>query len=59
MGYGVQIQGYFEVGPLVTLLVGAGAQWIEDHEADKVAMTESKDGMLFFVGIGVHLLFGD
>ena len=56
--YTVQAALLLKAGSTATFLIVAGASFVEDHEVSQAASIDLKDTMNWFVGIGLHLLFG-
>jgi hypothetical protein len=49
---------YFTVGSTATLVLGAGAGWIQDHAVDEEASLDLEQAFTYGVGIGLHLSLG-
>lgn len=56
--YGAQVSLYLRLGGPATLTIGAGVSMIEDHQLNDLLQLELKDDLHWFVGVGLHLLFG-
>ncbi len=49
---------YLRLGSGVTLILGGGAFFIEDHEVNNLARIDLKDDVVWFVQAGLHVLLG-
>jgi hypothetical protein len=56
--YTVQASLLLKAGPVATFFITAGGAFVEDHEVSQAASIDLKDDVNWFVGIGLHLLFG-
>lgn len=56
--YTAQVALHLKAGSSATLIIVAGASFIEDHEISQAAQIGLEDDMNWFVGIGLHFLFG-
>jgi hypothetical protein len=56
--YTVQAALHLKAGSSATFLITAGVSFVEDHEVSQLAQIDLEDTTNWFVGIGLHLLFG-
>jgi hypothetical protein len=56
--YTLQAALLLKAGSGATFFITAGAAIVEDHEVSQLAAIDIEDDLTWFVGVGLHLLFG-